>query len=342
MVPFSTKEKEELRTLLCGLGNAVHTHVEEQRTRIESEELSAVSAKSESDTIYRIDRVSELALQMWFESHWPAKYPVEVIAEGLEEHAPVTYPLNTPVAETRLKVVIDPIDGTRELMYDKRSAWVIAGAAPQRFEENQLCDIEVAMLTELPTTRQRSVDQISGYLGCGRSNLVAMRRDLQSGEESPLALSPSTASSVEHGVAALVKFFPEGKELTARLESELWQRLGLFGEEASPVIFDDQYISTGGQMYEMLMGHYRFYGDIRPAVLRSLGLGHSLTCHPYDAAAGLLLKEAGCIYEDPAGGEVKGPLDTVTPVSWVAYANEGLAASIRPVFQSLYSEYFKT
>ncbi|NET39640.1 MAG: hypothetical protein F6K19_48050 [Cyanothece sp. SIO1E1] len=102
LVLFSTKEKEELRTLLCGLGNAVHTHVEEQRTRIESEELSAVSAKSESDTIYRIDRVSELALQMWFESHWPAKYPVEVIAEGLEEHAPVTYPLNTPVADRQI------------------------------------------------------------------------------------------------------------------------------------------------------------------------------------------------------------------------------------------------
>ena len=93
-------------------------------------------------------------------------------------------------------------------------------------------------------------------------------------------------------------------------------------------------------MYELLVGHYRFYGDLRPEILKPLGLGHTLTCHPYDVAVGLLLKEAGCVYKSPWGGEVDAPLDTTSPVSWVAYANEDLAALICPVLKTLMEEYF--
>ena len=336
-----SEEKERLRRLLCDLGNTVQSFVLEQRAGLSAAQLSEVSAVSESDTIYAIDRFSEEALLSWFENHWPEDSPVEVIAEGLEEHAPVVFPEGTQISDTQYKVIIDPIDGTRELMFDKRSAWVIAGLAPQRFEDNQLSDIEVAMLTELPTTKQTYADQVSGFRGCGLGGIIAERKHLESGEVKPFPIRPSASTNVSHGIAGFVKFFPEGKELTAQIERELWKDLGLYGEDASPVIFDDQYISTGGQMFEMLVGHYRFYGDIRPAVLKSLGLGHSLTCHPYDAAAGLLLTEAGCVYEDPLGGLVQGPLDTVTPVAWVAYANEELAENIRSSFQSIYSNHFK-
>ncbi|QXD27720.1 inositol monophosphatase [Opitutia bacterium ISCC 52] len=337
---MKSEGKERLRSLLCELGSAVQSFVIEQRTGLSASELSSVSSVSESDTIYAIDRFSEEALLHWIEEHWPADSPVEVVAEGLEDHAPVIFPKGTQLSDTLYKVIIDPIDGTRELMYDKRSAWVIAGLAPQKFDDNQLSDIEVAMLTELPTTKQSYADQVSGFLGCGREGIVAVRQNLESGANQAVQIRPSAADTVSHGFAALVKFFPEGKELTAQIERELWQALDHYGKDASPVIFDDQYISTGGQMYEMLVGHYRFFGDIRPAVLGSLGLGHSLTCHPYDAAAGLLLTEAGCIYEDPLGGEVQGPLDTVTPIAWVAYANEKLAGNLRPAFKQIYLEHF--
>ncbi len=335
-----SEEKERLRSLLCDLGTAVQSFVIEQRTGLNASQLSEVSSISESDTIYAIDRFSEEALLRWFNENWPADNPVEVVAEGLEDHAPVIFPKGTRLADTLYKVIIDPIDGTRELMYDKRSAWVIAGLAPQKFDANQLSDIEVAMLTELPTSKQSCADQVSGFLGCGRDGIVAIRRNLESGEAQPIQIRPSTADNVSHGFAALVKFFPEGKELTAQIERELWQALDLYGEDASPVIFDDQYISTAGQMYEMLVGHYRFFGDIRPAVLESLGMGHSLTCHPCDAAAGILLTEAGCVYEDPLGGKVQAPLDTVTPVAWVAYANEKLAGNVRSAFKTVYLEHF--
>lgn len=326
--------------MLCQLGDAVQTHVISQRVKVGLDQLSGVSSYSESDTIYSIDKFSEEALLEWFSNSWPEDFPVEVIAEGLEEHGHVVFPTSTQIEDTRYKIIIDPIDGTRELMYDKRSAWVLAGIAEQKFFDNSLTDIEVAMMTEIPISKQTLADQISGFRGCGRSGLVATRSEIGSMETNPLTLAPSTMKTMEHGVGGFVKFFPEGKELIARLETDLWKRLDLFGENSSPVVFDDQYISTGGQMYGLIIGHYRFYGDIRPQVLTSLGLGHTLTCHPYDAAAGLLLQEAGCIYESPEGAEVDAPLDTVTPVSWVGYANRDLAASISSIMGDLMEDYF--
>ncbi|MCB1120832.1 MAG: inositol monophosphatase, partial [Verrucomicrobiae bacterium] len=255
-------------------------------------------------------------------------------------YGPVVFPEGIKLEDTRFKAIIDPIDGTRELMYDKRSAWVIAGVAQQRFANNRIGDIEVAMMTELPTTKQRLADQISATRGCGRDGIVCTRTDLDRGTRTGFSLTPSNAADLDHAVATFVKIFPEGKELTSRFETDLWKQLGLFARHRSPVIFDDQYISTGGQMYELLVGHYRFYGDIRPHVLQSLGLGQSLTCHPYDVAGALLLEEAGCVFESPTGNEVDVPMDTVSPVSWVAYANEKLAGLVRPALKDLMEKYF--
>lgn len=340
MNSLSLNEKKEIRELLCDLGDAIQAEVISQREKNGNDELSRVSHIAESDTIYSIDNFSEEALLKWFSSHWPDHLPVEVVAEGFEDSDAVLFPVGTRLKDTIYKVIIDPIDGTRELMYDKRSAWALAGVAPQKFSANRIGDIEVAMMTELPISKQTLADQVSGYSGCGKDGLVADRRDLKTGMTEPILLTPSTAKTVDHGVAGLVKFFPEGKELIAKLETELWKKLGLFGVNKSPVVFDDQYISTGGQMYALLSGQYRFYGDLRPEALTSLGLASSLTCHPYDVAAGLLLTEAGCIYEFPSGGAVDAPMDTVTPVTWVAYANSELAKHMRPVLQELMRTYF--
>ena len=60
-----------------------------------------------------------------------------------------------------MRIIIDPIDGTRGLMYDKRSAFFLAGAAPNRGDSTTLQDIEVAAMVELPTTRSRGHRQAS-------------------------------------------------------------------------------------------------------------------------------------------------------------------------------------
>jgi hypothetical protein len=196
-----------------------------------------------------------------------------------------------------------------------------------------LTDIFVAAMTEIPTTKQWRADQLSAVRGGG---LMAEGVDVRSGARTVLNLRPSRAGDFRHGFASMVKFFPAGKVLASRLEEELWR--SIYGRMEWPVIFDDQYISTGGQFYELLAGHDRMNGDLRPLILAREGMSMSLVCHPYDVCTAMLLAEAGVIFETPEGGPVDVPLDVTSPVTWVAYANETLAALARPVMKRLATE----
>lgn len=319
-----------LRQLLCSLGASIRDHVIEGRRSLSTEALSSVASHSVADTIYAIDKFGEKAIREWFDTHWPRSEPVEVIMEGLEE--PLCFPHKTPPANTKWKCLIDPIDGTRGIMYDKRSAWALSGIAPQRGEATRLSDIIAAAMTELPTTKQWRADQVSATRGGG---LVAEAFNVLAGSSSPVSLAPSRASSFRHGFAWMAKFFPEGRALTAQIEEQLWSELVGIGRDASPTVFDDQYISSGGAFYELLAGHDRMVGDLRPLVLPRLGLDASLVCHPYDVTGALLLLEMGVVYEHPLDGFPDAPLDTTSAIAWVAYANTTLASIARPVLQRI-------
>lgn len=324
-------DAEQMRKLLCALGDHIRDAIVHARTT-QAASFAEVSRESQADTIYQIDTVSEEAVGFWFEKHWPHQWPVELVMEGLDDNDPVTFPRGTAVGDTQWKCIIDPIDGTRGLMYDKRPAWVLAGIAPQKGADTRLSDLCIAMMTELPLTKQWRADQVSAVRGAG---VVAEFVDVFTQERRPLKLQPSRAKDFKHGFSALVKFFPEGKALTAKIEEDLWEALYGLGSTRSPVIFDDQYISTGGQFYELLAGHDRMLGDLRPLVHRAAGIKSSLVCHPYDVCTALILEEAGVIIESPEGGKVDAPLDTVSPVTWLAYANPVLAELARPILRRL-------
>ena len=323
-------EHHLLRRLLCELGDHIRNTLVETRARETSSDLAAVSRESSSDTIYHIDKITEDALAEWFERSWPANHPVQVVMEGLEEDEALTFPRGTPLADTRWKCIIDPIDGTRGIMYDKRSAWMLAGIAPQRGAATRLLDIVVAAMTELPTSKQWRADQLSAIRGGG---VIAEGVDIFTGERVPLRLQPSQATHCKHGFSAIVRYFPEGRALTAQIDEKLWDTLYGLGSTTSPLIFDDQYISTGGQFYELLVGHDRMLADLRPMVLPAAGFKSTLLCHPYDACTALILREAGVIVEQPDGSPMDAPMDTTSPVAWVAYANAALADHVRPALR---------
>ena len=325
---FNADDWERARGLLCGLGDAIRDAVLAARQARTNDDLAGVAAVAVADTIYAIDQVSEGTVLGWMRVSWPADWPVEVVMEGAGENGEaLTFPRGTPVAATIFKLIIDPIDGTRGLMYDKRSAWALAGLAPQRGPATGLRDIMAAAMTELPTTKQWRADQLSAVRG--RRTVVAESVNVLTCERRPLAVRPSRATDFQHGFASFAKFFPEGKALTAQIEEAIWDRLHGRGRAAH--VFDDQYLSTGGQIYELLMGHDRAVGDLRPLVLSSLGYKAAMTCHPYDICTGLLLIEAGGVLEAPNGRPLDAPLDTTWPVAWIGYANEALAQKMRPV-----------
>ncbi|HEY0946358.1 MAG TPA: inositol monophosphatase [Opitutaceae bacterium] len=331
---FSNRDLEKARRLLCALQDHIRDAVLEARGR-HARSFARIAAVTAADTIYQVDRISEHAVTAWFAEHWPKSWPVELVMEGLEDGTATTFPQGTPAGSTLWKCILDPIDGTRGIMYDKRSAWVLAGLAPQRGARTQLRDIVVAAMTELPTSKQWRADQLSAVRGQG---LRAVAVDVLTGKRTPLRLRPSQAHDCKHGFAAIVRFFPEGKALTAQLEEALWAELHGSARGGSPLVFDDQYISTGGQLYEVIAGHDRFLADLRPLVFQKLGCVSELVCHPYDICTAFLLAEAGGVIEAPRGGPVTAPLDTTSPVAWVAYANGTLARRIRPVLRRLIRE----
>jgi len=298
------RSSEDARTLLCALGRHIRALVATAR----GADMAAVAGHTAADTIYAVDAVADDALLAWFEEHWSG---VRVVSEGLDEAVVVG-------ATPQWTVVVDTIDGTRGLMYDKRPAWCLAAAAPVG---GTLADVVAAAMTELPTSKQQRADQLSG---CRGGTLTAEREDVGTGSREPVEVRPSSATDLEHSFSGLAKFFLPGKAALASLEAELFSRLGCRH------VFDDEYLSTGGQIHELMTGRDRFVADLRPLVDPD---AHA--CHPYDVCTAMLLEEAGGVVTDPWGRPLDAPLDTVTPVAWVGYANEALAAWIGPVLAEL-------
>lgn len=323
---------ESARKLLCALQDHIRDTLVAAREK-SAASFAKIAAVTAADTIYQVDKITEDAIFAWFEAHWPKQWPVQLVMEGIEDDEAVTFPRGTPAAQTIWKCIMDPIDGTRNLMYDKRSAWALAAIAPQRGAKNTLADITVAAMTELSTSKMWRSDQLSAVRGQG---VKARSFDLRDCKWSKLKPQPSRATDFEHGFASIARFFPEGKELLGRIEEELWRELGVLGKRGGQLVFDDQYISTGGQVYELLIGHDRMLGDIRPPVYAKLGFGSaSLCCHPYDICTALILEEAGGVIETPEGKPLRAPLDTTTPVAWMGYANPTLAKQVRPILKRL-------
>jgi fructose-1,6-bisphosphatase/inositol monophosphatase family enzyme len=316
---------DQARRLLCRLQDTIRDSVRAAQSR-DARKMTRVAAVTTADTIYGIDKVSEHAVLAWFGKNWPKRWPVELVMEGLEGEA-VTFPRGTPVKQTLFKCILDPIDGTRGIMYDKRSAWSLAALAPQRGAKTNLSDIIVAAMTELPTSKAGFADQLSAVRGQG---VRADRLELRTGRRKKFVPRPSRARDLAHGFASFAKFFPPGKVWLAEREAQLWRALG-----DSPHIFDDQYLSSGGQLYELLMGHDRFIADLRPLAFAKLGFDAALTCHPYDICTALIAQEAGCAVTTPDGKPLRVPLDTTSPVAWVGYANPGLARLIGPKLRRL-------
>jgi fructose-1,6-bisphosphatase/inositol monophosphatase family enzyme len=333
---MTTAELNRARRLLCALQDSIRDALVAARVR-QAATFSRVAAVTAADTIYHVDRLSEAAIMAWFEAHWPRAWPVELVMEGLADGEPATFPRGTPVARTRFKCILDPIDGTRSFMYDKRSAWSLAGLAVQRGAKNHLGDIVVAAMTELPTSKQWRADQLSAVRGGG---VVAAAVDVRGGGRKKITVRPSPLKHFEHGFASLARFFPEGKGLLGAIEETLWQELGVHGKNGGQLVFDDQYICTGGQLHELIVGHDRMLGDLRPLAYAKLGFSSAtLCCHPYDICTALIAREAGCVIEAPAGGALRYPLDTTTPVAWMGYANVSLARVVRPVLRRVMAAY---
>ena len=295
-----------------------------------SDALAGIAQEEEGDTIYAIDRVSEELLVEFFAREVAPHAPIVLIAEGLHG-GKVTLPQGAPEADCKWRIIVDPIDGTRGIMYQKRSAWILTGVAPNLGPETGLQDIELAVMTEIPLVKQHLSDVLWAVRGQGAQ---AERYNRLTGERMPLTLRPSGSPTIAHGYTTIARFFPGAREELAAIDEEVVR--GALGpvQPGKAHCFEDQYACTGGQLYELISGHDRFIADLRPLMERLLaarGLALGICCHPYDLCTELIARELGVIVTDVHGGPVRAPLAVEPDVAWAGYANAAIRDQIAPL-----------
>lgn len=166
-----------------------------------------------------------------------------------------------------------------------------------------------------------------------------IRRNIASNERTKIKCAPSSVGNLRNAFAQVSNFFPGTKSLASDLMEYIAAHCGDRNLEGQSLIFDDQYISTGGQFVELMVGHDRFCCDLRPIFYEILRLRFGkmpaigLQCHPYDVAGLLAVQNAGVLVTDAWGNNLDAPFDVRTPISWCGYANAALKALIAPLIQ---------
>lgn len=328
-----TMTAADLLPLLRRLHEQIRDAVVAECERSAPEVLSEIAQEAAGDTIYAIDRVSEELIVDFFEREIAPLTSVVLIAEGIAD-GHIVLPRGTAEAAADWRVIVDPIDGTRGLMYQKRPGWILTGIAPNRGPDTGLTDIECAIQTEIPLVKQHLSDVMWATRGRGAR---AERYNRIAGTSAALELKPSGAPTIAHGFASLSRFFAGvGVESASVYEAVVAGALGPV-RAGKAHCFEDQYISTGGQLYELMAGRDRFVADLRPlfeVALNRQGLQLGICCHPYDLCTELIARELGVIVTDEKGAPLNARLSVEPDVAWIGYANQGIRDQIEPLLQA--------
>ena len=334
-LPFPTQPSSDLAAflpLIRELHAEIRRSILQAYAQTEIDTLACIEAEEEGgDTIYAVDRISEEVVLSFFQ-RIAADTPLILIAEGLPG-GKVTLPHGTPEEDALWRIIVDPIDGTRCLMYQKRSAWVLTAVAPNRGRQTGLQDIELAVQTEIPLIKQHLCDSLWALRGHG---VQAERLNLLSGKAQPLRLQPSKSPTIAHGYAMVTRFFPGARQVLAEIDEEIvFSALGPV-QPGKAHCFEDQYTTSGGQLYELMAGHDRFNADLRPLmekILQAQGLHLGICCHPYDICTELIARELGVIITDEKGERLNAPLAVEPDITWVGYANNAIREQVEPLLQ---------
>jgi fructose-1,6-bisphosphatase/inositol monophosphatase family enzyme len=167
------------------------------------EELAAYDDSGPGDTAFAVDRIGEERLL-----ELVANLPVRLVAEGISAEQP----------DAEWTLLADPLDGTRPLAHQKRSAWVLLGAT----RGTSLADLEISVAVEVPTVKAAYADVLSAVRGEG---VTAERVDLRSGSRTPLAVRPSRATGIEQGYGGIARYFPGARAELGDVDDAVHRRV---------------------------------------------------------------------------------------------------------------------
>lgn len=233
------------------------------------------------------------------------RWPGRLVMEGFAEPIPIGDPGGP------WTYLVDPVDGSRAWLAGKRSAYVLLGAGR---DAATLEDLEVGAVVELPTPRA-ALGLVAFAVAGGSPPTVEDDDLVNGGPPRPGRMVPRKGGDIERSFVTVARFAPGSKALIGAWEDEL------LGEVE---VYEDPWLCTGGQLVGLATGADSAVLDPRPL------LTPGLAAHPYDLAALVVARAAGVIVEALPPGPLTVPLDNETPVAWAGYANEQVAARLRP------------
>jgi fructose-1,6-bisphosphatase/inositol monophosphatase family enzyme len=298
----------------------------------ELESLAREAAQGAGDVTFGIDVPAEHELTRWLEET-AREAPLSLLSEETgwrhmgpgargKAHELPGFDHGGP------RIVVDPIDGTRNLMTDLRSAWTAIAWCARGTSEPRLTEVELGVLSEIPDSRAELFRRLSAARG-GRCRVEV--RELPGAQIEELALSETLIEDhaldtgrddrVDHGYFPFFRYLPDMRPEIARIEAAFFERLA--AEERADVrsCWDDQYLSNAGQLALLALGKYRMIADLRAHLAARRGRT-TLTTKPYDIAGAVVCaRAAGCVITAPDGSALDFPLDVETPVSFVGWVN---------------------
>ncbi len=283
-------------------------------------DLSAVAAETQMDTLFRIDEIAEKSLFEYLDAHQAQAPPFLLVGE-FETGEAIAFGQGEP----RYRVLFDPIDGTRLLMYAKNSGWILSGILPEKGEATCLAESLFALQTEIPLLKHLYAEV---YWAMPTRGAFHLRENLLTGMHTIQEVHTRLSKELLHGFVSFVNFFPHGKTVIAALEEEFLQQALAQQAFAAAPIFEDQHLSTGGQLHALWQGQLKMVVDVRPQLndrWRERNQPTVLCAHPYDLSTWLIAHEAGVVLLSPNGEPFDGPADAISEVGWIGFANHALA-----------------
>jgi hypothetical protein len=293
-------------------------------------ELAHVAGRGAGDVTFGLDVPAEAAVERWLAEH-AARAPLSLCTEdaGWRHRGPDGAGGVRALAQPdprAARILIDPIDGTRNLMADLRSAWTVVAFAPSGPRAARLADVTGGIVAEIPApggARARTLwaasvgpcniaEEDAGGRGVGPSRALAADAD----------------DRPDRGYFPFFHYEPASRPRLAELQAEFFARLER-EEGADPrACWDDQYISNAGQLVLLALGTYRMVIDARAHLARRAGAAWT-TSKPYDVAGAIVVaRAAGCAITRADGGELDFPLDATTSVDFAGYHNASTRARL--------------
>jgi fructose-1,6-bisphosphatase/inositol monophosphatase family enzyme len=296
------------------------------------DEVDRPVGQGAGDLTYGLDLVTENALDRWFDKT-ARESPLSLFSEdaGWRHRGPSAGGKSRSLPgfdHGGPRVVIDPVDGTRNMMADLRSAWTVIALCGPGEDVPRMSEATFGLVAELPDSRAERYRILTAERGCGAHLQERFIADGSLYREHVCQVDGD--DRVDHGYFSFFRYTPAMRPLLARIEAEFFERLARSEGADLRNCFDDQYISNGGQLVLLILGTYRMIADLRARLAPNFDVPCT-TSKPYDCAGAIVIaREAGCILTDAEGAALDFPLDATTPVHFVGYANRATASRLAP------------